>query len=219
MKKLAYLLIPAVMSAACTTTNERGETVPDRTSTGAIIGAVTGAVVGKQVGGDTKGTVIGAVVGGAAGAAIGKKMDNQEREYREALRQEQLAKEIEVERVRNDVLKLTLSSEVSFDVDSATIRPAFCSSLDKVANIMVKYPDTRITVVGHTDSTGSESYNQQLSERRARSVVTYLTNKGIEGYRLTPMGRGETEPRADNRTAAGREANRRVEIYVQQQAS
>lgn len=213
MKRLAYLLLPALL-AGCTTTNERGETVQNRTGTGAIIGAVAGAVVGKQVDGK-KGAVIGAVVGGAAGAAVGNMMDKQEQEYQAALEQEQRNHEIEVERVREDLLKLTLSSEVSFDTNSTAIRPAFGASLNKIADVMNRYPDNNIMIAGHTDSVGSDTYNQRLSEQRAESVANYLVGRGVDRYRISTQGKGKYEPRASNDTAEGRRQNRRVEIFLQ----
>ena len=216
MKRLIFLLVPLLL-IGCTTTNERGETTTARTSTGAIVGAITGAVVGHQAN-HKSGAVVGAILGGAAGAAIGKKMDDQEKEYNQALAQERQANAVQVERVREDMLKLTLSNEVTFDLNSAKIRPGFRASLNKVADVMNRYPDSRITIVGHTDSTGSESYNQRLSERRAVSVAQYLEHEGVAAGRLRTEGRGEMQPRASNETAEGRQLNRRVEIFVQQHA-
>ncbi len=185
-----------------------------RTGTGAVIGAIAGGVIGHQV--DHKsGAVVGAVLGGAAGAAIGHAMDQQEQEFNRALATEQQQREVEVERVRDDLLKLTLDSEVSFDFDKATIRPSFRRTLDKLAQVLNKYQRSYVTVVGHTDSKGSESYNQQLSEDRARAVADYLATRGVEQWRLRTEGRGESEPRASNATEAGRQLNRRVEIFVQ----
>jgi outer membrane protein OmpA-like peptidoglycan-associated protein len=117
----------------------------------------------------------------------------------------------------NDLLKLTLANEVSFDVDSATVKPSFKPSLAKVADVLKEY-DTQLTVVGHTDSSGSESYNQQLSERRARAVRDELVRLGVPSSRLSAIGRGEFEPRADNSSTSGRAQNRRVEILVQSTA-
>ncbi len=208
-KTLGVITVSGLLLTGCATTNEN-----QRATTGAVIGAVTGAVVGHQV--DRKrGAAVGAVVGGVAGGVIGHNMDEQERAYRQALEEERRQNEIEVERVRDDMLKLTLKNEVSFPFDSAEIRPGFKPSLDKVADVMARYPDSRITVVGHTDSVGSDAYNQKLSERRAEAVAAYLGTQGISLYRIETVGRGESEPRATNDTAAGREMNRRVEIFVQ----
>lgn len=216
MKKIITLAAGMAILAACTTTTENGETDRNNTATGAIIGAVAGAVIGSQVDDDgnrDRGILVGAAAGAAAGAGIGKVMDNQEDDFREALEEEQRRSDIEIERVRDDLLKLTFDSEVTFDVDSALIKSSFRSSLDKVADVLIKY-DSDAQVVGHTDSTGSEAYNQQLSERRATSVKVYLVEQGANNYQLSAIGRGETQPRETNATAAGRQLNRRVEIFV-----
>jgi len=140
-------------------------------------------------------------------------MDRQEDEFRAALEEEQRRSEIEIERVREDLLKLTFDSEVTFDFDSASIKPSFEDSLEKVSDVIAKY-ESKAEIVGHTDSTGSESYNQQLSERRALAVKVYLVEHGTDNYQLTSSGRGEMEPRSSNETEAGRQLNRRVEIFV-----
>ena len=117
--------------------------------------------------------------------------------------------------MRDDLLKLTLSNEISFDVDSAAIKPAFKPTIHKLAEVLRKYDRNEITIIGHTDASGSEAYNQQLSERRAVSVRDQLITLGVPASRLRAFGRGELEPRADNGSAAGRQLNRRVEIMVQ----
>ncbi len=184
-----------------------------RAKTGAAIGAVTGAVLGHQMDSD-KGRFIGAAVGAMAGAAVGNYMDKQQRELEEQLAEEQRRNEIELQRLKNDVLKVNLSSEVSFDVDEADIKPGFYGSLNKLASVLAKYDSTIVHVIGHTDSSGSDSYNQQLSERRARSVKDYLSANGVAAGRIRTEGRGESEPRATNATPEGRAQNRRVEIYL-----
>lgn len=200
--------------SACTTTGPNGETQDNRAATGALIGAVAGAVLGNQADNRKQGRLAGAAIGAAAGAAIGGSMDQQEQEFNEELAREREAREVEVERVREDLLKLTLSSEVSFDYDSAAIKPSFTPALNKLARVLMKHERTRITVVGHTDSRGSESYNQRLSERRAESVVAYLRDFGVASWRLAAEGRGESEPRDSNASEAGRQLNRRVEVFV-----
>ncbi len=184
-----------------------------RAKTGAAIGAVVGAVVGHQVD-DDAGKWVGAAVGALAGAAVGNYMDNQQREFEQALAEERRLKHLEIERMRDETLKLSLDAEVSFDFDSDHIKHAFEPSLDKLADVLLKYNRTVVHVVGHTDSTGTESYNQRLSERRASSVTDYLKWRGVPNDRLRWEGRGELEPRATNATEAGRQLNRRVEIYV-----
>jgi outer membrane protein OmpA-like peptidoglycan-associated protein len=180
---------------------------------GAAVGGVAGAIVGAAVGnnqgsGDAKrGAVIGGVVGGAAGALIGAMMDKQERELRQI-------DGVNVQRVGQDELKVTVRNEVLFDFDSAGLRGASRNSLNRIAGIFQKYPDTKVRVAGYTDSVGSASYNQRLSDRRASAVARYLENLGVRGSRIDAIGYGESEPRASNSTAAGRQANRRVEIHI-----
>ena len=184
-----------------------------RAKTGAAIGAVTGAVLGHQMDGD-KGRFIGAAVGAMAGGAVGNYMDKQQRELEEQLAEEQRRNEIELQRLKDNVLKVNLSSEVSFDVDKADIKPGFYGSLNKLADVVAKYDSTVVHVVGHTDSSGSDRYNQRLSERRALSVRDYLASRGVAASRTRTEGRGESEPRATNATVEGRAQNRRVEIYL-----
>lgn len=184
---------------------------------GAVLGAASGAIIGYQSdkkSGAVRGALIGGAAGGALGAGVGAYMDKQENEFEQQLANERAQNQIEIERQQNEILKLTLSSEVGFDFDSATIKPSFYSSLKKIADIMNRYPQTDIAVVGHTDSTGNQDYNLQLSLRRANAVADYLISQGVERSRLSTEGRGPLEPIASNQTAAGRAENRRVEIYV-----
>ena len=218
MRKISCLAFGALLLAGCTT-NADGTQSVNKTAVGATVGAVTGGVLGNRLdkGNRTRGTVLGAAAGAAAGGGIGYLMDRQEAELRDQLASERAQHAVEVERVRDDLLKLTLANEVSFDVNSATVKPAFRPSLAKVAEVLQRY-DTKVTVVGHTDSSGAESYNQQLSERRAQAVLDELVRLGVPYPRLSAVGRGEYEPRADNTSAAGRAQNRRVEILVQSTA-
>ncbi|MDO6459085.1 OmpA family protein [Granulosicoccaceae sp. 1_MG-2023] len=187
---------------------------PNRQSkSGAAIGAIAGAVLGHQIEGD-KGRYVGAAIGAITGAAVGTYMDDQQRELEEQLAAEQAANEIEMQRIDEETLQLSLNSGVTFDFNSDTVKPEFYSSLNKVANVLSKYQSTAVHVIGHTDSVGSESYNQDLSERRAGSVGSYLSAHGVSSQRLLLEGRGESEPRASNATEAGRAQNRRVEIYL-----
>lgn len=188
---------------------------PDRRAkTGAAIGAVAGAVLGHQVDGDSRGRVVGAAVGAVTGAVVGGYMDRQQREFDQALEEERRQNAIEIERMKDDTLKLNLSSEVSFDFDSARIKPAFEPTLDKLGNVINKYDRTIVHVVGHTDSTGADAYNLRLSRQRADAVAGYLLSRGVDGSRVRTEGRGESEPRESNATEAGRQLNRRVEIYL-----
>jgi outer membrane protein OmpA-like peptidoglycan-associated protein len=217
MKKTACLALGGLLLAACQT-NPDGTRSVSKTAVGGAVGAVAGGVLGNQIDNDgnrDRGTITGAVVGAAAGAGLGYMMDRQERELRQAVADERVAKEVEVERVRDDLLKLTLANEVSFDYDSAQIKPAFRPTLDKLADVLAKYDRNRVTIVGHTDSTGSETYNQTLSERRAQAVMSEMVRLGVPGSMMSATGRGEVEPRATNATEAGRQLNRRVEVLVQ----
>lgn len=180
---------------------------------GAAVGAVAGAVLGHQLDGKS-GRYVGAAVGALAGGATGHYMDNQQRDFEDALQREREANQLEIERLRDDTLKLTVDSEVSFDFGKADIKPAFRPSLDKLAQLIIKYDRTIVHVVGHTDSVGSDSFNQSLSEERALRVGDYLASYGVPRQRLRTEGRGEREPRADNNTEAGRQLNRRVEVFV-----
>jgi outer membrane protein OmpA-like peptidoglycan-associated protein len=201
-----------LLLAACTTHADGTQSV-NKTAVGAGVGALAGGVLGNRLDKDKRGR--GTVIGAAAGAGIGYLMDRQEAELREQLANERTDHAIELERVREDLLKLTLSNEISFDFDSAAIKPAFKPTMYKLAEVLRKYDRNEITIIGHTDATGAEGYNQQLSERRAVAVRDELVTLGVPGSRLRAFGRGELEPRSDNGNEAGRQLNRRVEIMVQ----
>jgi outer membrane protein OmpA-like peptidoglycan-associated protein len=141
-------------------------------------------------------------------------MDRQQQEFEQVLADEQANHDIEIERLKDDVLKLDLSSEVSFDYNSAALKPAFTTTLQKLSDVIQKYDRTVVHTIGHTDSSGTESYNQDLSERRANSVSSFLSSRGVPYDRLRTEGMGELAPRATNDTEAGRQLNRRVEIYL-----
>jgi outer membrane protein OmpA-like peptidoglycan-associated protein len=218
MKKTAFLALASLALAGCTT-HADGTQSTNKTAVGAGLGALAGGLLGNRASGDhrARNTVIGEAAGAAVGGGIGYAMDRQESELREQLASERSQHAVEIERVRDDLLKLTLASEVSFDVNSATVKPSFKPSLTKVADVLKRY-ESQMTIVGHTDATGSESYNQQLSERRARAVRDELVRLGVPSSRLSAIGRGEFEPRADNSTESGRSQNRRVEVLVQSTA-
>jgi outer membrane protein OmpA-like peptidoglycan-associated protein len=178
---------------------------------GAVIGAGTGAAAGGAIGsasGNTlEGAIIGAAIGGLAGAVIGDYMDDQAREIQEDL------EGATVERV-GEGIKITFDSGILFDVDKTQLQPAAEENLTKLAAILNKYDDTEILIEGHTDSTGSESYNLTLSRNRAQAVANHLEAQQVAVPRFTIMGYGETQPVADNATAAGRQANRRVDLAI-----
>jgi len=184
-----------------------------RAKIGAGIGALGGAVIGHQIG-HGSGKWVGAVVGALTGAAVGNYMDEQQQTFEQDLAAERDAHQIQVERLSDRSLRITLDSEVSFDVGKADLRRNFRPSLDRLAAVIQRYNQTVVHVIGHTDSTGSDAYNQDLSERRADSVAFYLESRGVPRERVVPEGRGEREPRADNGSEAGRQLNRRVEIYI-----
>lgn len=184
-----------------------------RAKIGAGAGAVAGAVLGHQVS-QKHGRFFGAAAGAIAGAKVGEYMDNQQKEMEEQLAEEQRQNALQIERLDDNSLKLSLNSEVSFDFDRADIKSAFTPSLDKLADVLSRYDRTLVSVVGHTDDRGSNEYNLGLSQRRAESVVAYLTSRGVPQGRLYAEGLGETQPRASNDSENGRQRNRRVEVYV-----
>ena len=209
MKKALIVGLIAVSLTSCATNDPN-----QRAKYGAAAGAVAGALLGHSVENNKKGVLIGAAVGALAGAGVGNYMDKQQQEMEAALAAESAHHAIEIERLQNETLKIDIASEVSFDFGSAALKTAFTPTLEKVANILQRYPNTVIHVVGHTDRVGSESYNMTLSQNRAESVAGYFAARGVMRDRLVATGRGESEPRATNETEAGRQLNRRVEIYV-----
>ncbi len=181
---------------------------------GAAGGAVAGALLGQVIGKDTKGTLmgaaIGAAIGGAGGAGVGKMMDNQERDMRTAL----AASEAAAVRREGNLLAVTFKGDVTFDTNSAVVKPGLFSEIDRVAGVLTQYPQTLIRVEGHTDSQGSEAYNMDLSNRRANSVKDLLAQRGVSSGRVEVVGYGESMPAASNDTESGRQINRRVEIKI-----
>lgn len=200
--------ILTIIACAPQTNTQKGATY------GAAGGAVAGAVIGQIIGGDTEatliGTAIGAAVGGAGGAAVGNMMDKQEAEMRQALAESEAA----AIRREGNLLAISLRGDVTFDTNSAIVRPGLYSEIDRIASVLIKYPDTVIQVEGHTDSTGSESYNMDLSSRRAEAVKNLLVQKGVEPSRILTIAYGESKPIASNDSDYGRAKNRRVEIKV-----
>jgi len=184
---------------------------------GTIIGAAGGAVIGAMAydRNRTKGALVGAVGGALAGGVVGRYMDDQKRDLEKSLAQEIQSGQARVEKLPNDVVRITMTNQTAFDTDSSNIKPGFYTTMDKLADVVVRYNKTSLTVVGHTDNVGSNEYNQKLSERRAHSVAQYLESKRVDSMRLALSGKGETQPVAANASDSGRQANRRVEIYVE----
>jgi outer membrane protein OmpA-like peptidoglycan-associated protein len=202
--KLMYAVVAvSLLLAAC-----KGLT---KTQKGAIIGTTSGAaiggVIGRASGNTALGTIIGAAVGGTAGILIGKQMDKQAEEIKKQV------PNAKVERV-GEGIEIEFESKVLFDFDAAGLKPGAKTSLNELATVLKKYPDTNIEIQGHTDSKGSNAYNESLSQRRANAVMMYLIDKGIQSSRMTPKPMGENYPKYTNETEEGRAQNRRVEFLI-----
>ena len=197
-RSAAALMLVALAASACASLNnkERGAII------GAAGGAAVGGVIGKHQGSTAKGAIIGATVGGVIGGVIGHQMDQQAKEL------EQNIPGAVVERV-GEGIQVTFESGLLFDFDSDRVKPEAAKNLNNLASSLGKYPNSSLLIVGHTDATGSDSYNQSLSERRARSTAMYLSSQGVAATRLQTLGRGETEP-----VATSDEKNRRVEVAI-----
>jgi len=174
---------------------------------GAAAGGVVGALIGKKAGNTAVGALIGGAIGGTAGAFIGRRMDRQAAEIQKAIPNAEVIREGEGIIVKFD-------SGILFDFDKTALKDAAKTNVQSLAASLNQYPDTDIKVIGHTDSRGTESYNQGLSERRAAAVKAYAVSQGVPSSRLVTIGKGFAEPIADNETDAGRAANRRVEIVI-----
>lgn len=213
-KAIFIITLMAVFVSGCKTLDAyTREEKTSNTAKGAMIGAGIGIVVGLISGDDAverrQHALIGAGIGALAGGSIGYYMDRQEA----ALRAELEGTGVSVVR-RGDNITLNMPGNVTFATDSSDLSPAFFDVLNSVSKVLEEYEQTVVEVAGHTDSTGSNSYNQSLSERRANSVSSYLQGHGVIPERLITLGMGETRPIADNSSAAGRQANRRVEITM-----
>ncbi len=195
-KILGTLTLVALVAAGC-------ETAGKRTAIGAGGGAAAGAGVGALVGG-WKGAAIGAGVGALAGGSVGLYLDKQAKD---------LEKVAETKRTENGVL-VNMKSEILFESGSAVLKEEAIEQISKVGDIIAKYSDDRVRVEGHTDSTGSAARNEELSLRRADAVKRVLIGRGVKEAQITALGLGQTRPVADNKTAAGRAANRRVELHI-----
>jgi outer membrane protein OmpA-like peptidoglycan-associated protein len=204
-------LAAMLATTACTTDPETGQRRMSKAAIGGIGGALGGYLLGDLVGGrhDRTEKILGAGIGAVAGAGIGAYMDAQERK----LREQTAGSGVDVIR-DGDNLLLRMPSGITFAYDDASVQPQFQPTLNQVAETLAQYPKTYIDVYGHTDSDGTEAYNQGLSERRARSVADYLSVHGVQSARIATRGFGETQPIASNETAEGKAQNRRVEIKI-----
>lgn len=200
-----------IATAACTTNPYTGQREINRTAVGAVLGAGAGYLLGDVIGGRSDRTerIIGAGIGAVAGGAVGAYMDRQEAE----LRRQTAGTGVDVIR-QGDELLLRMPSGITFAFNRYDVQPQFQATLNEVAQTLNAYPATMIDVLGHTDSVGSDAYNQTLSEQRASSVANYLVARGVNRARIATRGYGESMPIADNATEAGRAQNRRVEIKV-----
>ena len=213
IRKATILILIAAFAAACATTDggsapndnqktKRGATI------GAVAGAIAGAIIGNQSGNNRTGAVVGAAAGAAVGAAVGRRMDKQEEELKQI-------PGVEVTRPSEGEINVQLTSDILFDYNSSALRPESRSTLDQLGTNFRQYPDNRVIVEGHTDSVGSDAFNQRLSEQRAANVADYLIDRGVPASNVIVYGYGEARPKASNETAEGRQLNRRVEIHIQ----
>jgi outer membrane protein OmpA-like peptidoglycan-associated protein len=214
-RKLTVVILAAAMTfAACETLDPyTQQPKTSNTAKGAAIGAAAGAVVGLVSGDDAverrQHALIGAGIGALAGGAIGNYQDRQQAKLRAELQ----GTGVSVTRI-GDNITLNMPGNVTFATNSSDLSPAFFGVLTSVSKVLKEYNQTVVEVAGHTDSTGTDAYNQQLSERRASSVAQYLQSHGVIGERLITVGMGESKPVADNSTSDGKQLNRRVEITL-----
>lgn len=202
----ALVVCALLLTQGCAWLNSQSDTKKG-VGAGAAAGAVVGGLIGRANGSTAKGAILGAVIGGAAGAAIGHEMDKEAKDL-----QDKLA-DAKVERV-GEGIEVTFNSGILFDVDSDQLRPTAEHDLGELATSLKDYSGTSVLVVGHTDSTGTATYNQALSERRAGSARVALLRDGLGADRVEAAGRGESEPVASNETTEGRQQNRRVEVAI-----
>ena len=205
------LAVAALLLTGCADMSERQKGTAVGAGTGAAAGAVIGAATGGRAG---TGAVIGGVLGAVAGNLWSKRMEDRRVAMEEATR----GTNVEVSRTADNQLKVNIPNDISFDTDSAAIKPQLRGVLDPFATTLRDDAASRITIVGHTDSTGGDAINNPLSLDRAQSVRDYLVARGVSATRVETLGRGSREPLADNTSDAGRAKNRRVEIFLREPA-
>jgi outer membrane protein OmpA-like peptidoglycan-associated protein len=197
---VSLVAVIALVATSCSSTSKKGAGI------GGAVGAGVGAIIGNQSDRTGTGAVVGGAVGAAAGAIIGDYMHRQKKEL----------EQIEGVDVVQDgeQLRVKFENAILFDTDSYTLKPTSKDELQQMADVLNRYPDTNLQVVGHTDNTGSDAYNQRLSEQRAYAVKDYLVTSGVAGQRLNARGLGEQAPIASNDSPDGRQQNRRVEVHI-----
>ncbi|MEZ5994888.1 MAG: OmpA family protein [Hyphomonadaceae bacterium] len=212
IRKLVTALAAALFMVGCTTVDQvTGEREPNRTANGAIIGAIVGAAAGTLAGGDDRrNAMIGAGIGALSGAAIGNYMDRTYQNLRERL----AGTGVGVERVNQSQVRLVFPADLTFDFNRDTVKGEFIGTLTNTGAVLREYDQTTVDVYGHADSVGSDEYNLDLSQRRARNVANILRSGGVADYRLLTTGFGESRPIDTNATDVGRAHNRRVEVYI-----
>lgn len=210
MKKIVVVLLSAVMLVGCEAYNNS-----NKAQRGAVLGAAGGALLGAILGNNIKGgssemgAVFGTVIGGAAGSIIGNQMDKQAKKIEEEI------PGAEVQRIDDGiVVTFDENSGVYFDTNKSNVNAASQTTLDKLVGVLKEYPETNVIVIGHTDSTGRDSYNMTLSEKRAKSVTDYFISNGLDKNRFTTKWFGEEQPTHDNSTPEGRAKNRRVNVVI-----
>ena len=206
MKKINILLVCTVLFSVfvmgCALNNKiKGGAI------GAGAGGAAGGLIGHAAGNTALGAIIGAAVGGTAGVLIGNTMDKRAEEMRRDIAN------AKIERI-GEGIKITFDSGILFQTNSSKLEPAVMSSIESLAMILNKYPDTNVLIEGDTDDTGTEEYNQALSERRAKSVADYAKSRGVAGSRISTVGLGESNPVNSNTSEFGRQQNRRVEVAI-----
>ncbi|MCK6410270.1 MAG: OmpA family protein [Thauera sp.] len=217
MKKLAITL--SAMALALSGCANMSETQRD-TGTGAAIGAVAGGLIGAATAGGNKGksAATGAAIGAALGAGGGYLWSQNMQKQRAEMEQATAGTGIGISQTTDNQLKVDIPADVSFDVGRYAIKPNMRPVLDRLASTLNQHPVTTVTIVGHTDSTGSDAVNEPLSVNRAAATRDYLVQRGVSAQRVAVDGRGSRQPIADNSTAAGRAMNRRVEIFIAEPA-